>query len=249
MFCGSCTELQSRVPTRRARYSLRRRFSGQGDQFRLTSAIRKSIATSLWKSGRTCSRRDHVLSSDGLARARERNGDKHILIIDHYVPTFDRDSGSLRMLNMLQILQDMNYKVSFWPDDLTYDPRYTKTLQDLGIETYYGEMNFEDFISEHGNDLDVVLMSRPATAKKYLHLVKKYSNAQTIFDTVDLHFVREQRRLELEVQQWKNLEFFLAEETDTHFRCQPDRKGNSRRREIRRQGCGGFQYPFPGALC
>jgi GT2 family glycosyltransferase len=168
--------------------------------------------------------RDHVLSTDGLFKAREKNGDKRILIIDHNVPTFDRDSGSLRMLSMLQILQDMGYKVSFWPDDLAFDAKYTKTLQDLGIETYYGNLSFEDFIAQHGSELDAVLMSRPATAKKYLHLVKKYSAAQTIFDTVDLHFVREQRRLELEVQQWKNLEFFLAEETDNTLVVSPTEK-------------------------
>lgn len=167
---------------------------------------------------------DHVFSSEGVTKARERVGDKHILIIDHYAPTFDKDSGSVRMLNMLQILQKMDYKVSFWPDDLTYDPRYTKTLQNLGIEIYYGELSFEDFIREHGNNLDAVLMSRPATAKKYLQLVKKYSNAQTIFDTVDLHFVREQRRMELEVQDWKNLEFFLAEEADSTLVVSPTEK-------------------------
>ena len=167
---------------------------------------------------------DHVFSSEGVTKARERVGDKHILIIDHYAPTFDKDSGSVRMLNMLQILQKMDYKVSFWPDDLTYDPRYTKTLQNLGIEIYYGELSFEDFIREQGNNLDAVLMSRPATAKKYLQLVKKYSNAQTIFDTVDLHFVREQRRMELEVQDWKNLEFFLAEEADSTLVVSPTEK-------------------------
>lgn len=168
--------------------------------------------------------RDHVLSSAGLFKARERAGEKHILIIDHHVPTFDRDSGSLRMLNLLQILQGMDYKVSFWPDQLIYDPRYTGTLQDLGIETYYGELSFADFIKAHGSDLDVVLMSRPATTKKYLHLVKKYSRAKTIFDTVDLHYVREQRRLELEVQRWKNLEYFLAEEADATLVVSPTEK-------------------------
>jgi GT2 family glycosyltransferase len=167
---------------------------------------------------------EHVFSTEGLFRARERPSDKHILIIDHYVPTFDRDSGSLRMLSMLRILRDMGYKVSFWPDDLTYDARYSRTLQDLGIETYYGVLDFEEFIRDQGLELDAVLMSRPATAKKYLHLVKKYSGAQTIFDTVDLHFVREQRRLELEVQQWKNLEFFLAEETDATLVVSPTEK-------------------------
>jgi len=168
--------------------------------------------------------RDHVPSSDGLFSARERSGRKHILIIDHHAPTFDRDSGSLRMLSMLKILKDMDFKVSFWPDDLTYDSRYTRTLQDLGVETYYGAMDFEEFISKEGDNLDAILMSRPVTAKKYLHLVKKYSKAQTIFDTVDLHFVREQRRLELEVQHWKNLEFFLAEETDHTFVVSPTEK-------------------------
>ena len=167
---------------------------------------------------------DHVFSSEGLINARERLGEKHILIIDHYAPTFDKDSGSVRMLNMLQILQTMGYKVSFWPDDLTYDPKYTKTLQNLGIEIYYGELDFEDFIREQGNNLDAVLMSRPATAKKYLQLVKKYSTAQAIFDTVDLHFVREQRRMELEVQNWKNLEFFLAEEADATLVVSPTEK-------------------------
>ena len=167
---------------------------------------------------------DHVFSSEGVTKARERLGEKHILIIDHYAPTFDKDSGSVRMLSILQILQKMDYKVSFWPDDLTYDPRYTKTLQDLGIEIHYGDLSFEDFIREQGNNLDAVLMSRPATAKKYLQLVKKYSNAQTIFDTVDLHFVREQRRMELEVQDWKNLEFFLAEEADSTLVVSPTEK-------------------------
>ena len=168
--------------------------------------------------------RDHVLSSAGLYGARERAGDKHIFVIDHNLPMFDRDSGSLRMLRMLQILQDMGYKVSFWPDQLAYDPRYTRILQDLGIETYYGDLQFDDFIKAHGNALDVVLMSRPATTKKYLHLVKKYSTAKTIFDTVDLHYVREQRRLTLEVQRWRNLEFFLAEEADITLVVSPTEK-------------------------
>lgn len=163
----------------------------------------------------------HVLSSAGLFKSRERTGDKYILVIDHRCPTFDRDSGSLRMLSMLQILQGMGYKVAFWPDDLAYDAKYTGKLQDLGIETYYGNISFEEFIQAHGDKLDAVIMSRPATAKKYLHLVKKYSAAQTIFDTVDLHFIREQRRLELEVAQWKNLEFFLAEEADTTLVVSP----------------------------
>ncbi|NND68385.1 MAG: glycosyltransferase, partial [Halioglobus sp.] len=164
---------------------------------------------------------DHVMSDTGTLLARERMGDRQILIIDHYVPTFDRDSGSQRMLCMLQILRDMGYKVTFWPDERSTEERYTHVLQDLGVEVWYGDTTFEDFIAELGPQLDAVLMSRPATAKKYLHLVQRWSDAQTIFDTVDLHFVREQRRLELEVANWRNLEFFLAEETDSTLVVSP----------------------------
>ncbi len=164
---------------------------------------------------------DHVLSEVGTLLSRERMGQKQILIIDHYVPTFDRDSGSQRMISMLQILRDMGYKVTFWPDDRSTDVRYTHILQDLGVEVWYGDTTFEDYIAEFGKHLDAVLMSRPATAKKYLHLVQRWSDAQTIFDTVDLHFVREQRRLELEVSNWRNLEFFLAEETDSTLVVSP----------------------------
>ncbi|MFT4517928.1 MAG: hypothetical protein ACI9JM_000305 [Halioglobus sp.] len=56
-------------------------------------------------------------------------------------------------------------------------------------------------------------MSRPVTT--FLHRVKKYSKAHTIFDMRDLHILREEHRLELEVPHWKNLEFFLAKETDS----------------------------------
>ena len=166
----------------------------------------------------------HVDSSAGTLRAREKRGDRHILVIDHYVPTFDRDSGSQRMTSMLQILMDMGWKVSFWPDDLRYDSRYTRALQDMGVETYYGELRFSDVITAIGADLDAVLMSRPATAQEYILPVKQHTSARTIFDTVDLHFVREQRRLEREVQQWKDREFFLAGEADTTLVVSPTEK-------------------------
>ena len=167
---------------------------------------------------------NHVLSDQGTFRARERRDDRHILVIDHHVPTFDRDAGSQRMLSMLQILREMGWKASFWPDDLSYDPRYTRALQSLGVETYYGELDFETLLREIGDDLTAVIMSRPATAQDYIATVKKYTGAQIIFDTVDLHFVREQRRMEREVQQWKTLEFFLAEEADTTLVVSPTEK-------------------------
>jgi glycosyltransferase involved in cell wall biosynthesis len=157
---------------------------------------------------------DHYSSSDNLAISREKNNNKHVLVIDHKVPRPDQDSGSVRMLGILRVLLGMGYRIYFWPGDLVYEFKYTRTLQDLGIETFYGEWEFDTFIKEYGGILDAVILSRPLTALKYFHLVKKYSNAKTIYDTVDLHYIREQRRGEFESRKLKELEFFLANETD-----------------------------------
>ncbi|MFT4615106.1 MAG: GT2 family glycosyltransferase [Bacteroidia bacterium] len=185
---------------------------------------------------RTVLDENHYPGGAHLNRARERNGEKQILVIDHYAPAFDKDSGSLRMLGILEILQEMGYKVFFWPEILAYDAKYTSKLQDIGVEIYYGDRSFKKFIKEHGPNLDAVLLSRPNTAKKYIHLVKHYSSAKTIYDTVDLHFLREQRQADLElrvaekqvaekqVAKSRALEFFLANETDATLVVSPVEK-------------------------
>jgi len=168
--------------------------------------------------------RDHYPDPSMLHLARERGADKRIVIVDHYAPTFDKDSGSLRMFSLIQIFQEMGFKVLFWPDNREYDKKYTLELQRLGVEVFFGNITFEQFIIEHGKHLDVVLLSRPYIAKNYIHLVKTHSNALTIFDTVDLHYLREERKAKLLVEQWRSLEFYLANETDATLVVSPTEK-------------------------
>jgi GT2 family glycosyltransferase len=42
-------------------------------------------------------------------------GHKNILVIDHHVPTPDRDSGSLRMFQILKLLHALGHRVTFYP--------------------------------------------------------------------------------------------------------------------------------------
>ncbi|WP_136798312.1 glycosyltransferase [Desulfosediminicola ganghwensis] len=183
--------------------------------------INKAKFQHKWKHTLT---RDHYSDPSMLYLARERGAEKRILIIDHYAPTFDKDSGSLRMFSLIQIFQELGFKVLFWPDNREYDKRYTLELQRLGVEVFFGDTTFEQFIIEYGKYLDVVLLSRPYIAKNYIHLVKTNSNAITIFDTVDLHYLREERKAKLIVEQWKNLEFYLANETDATLVVSPTEK-------------------------
>ncbi len=166
----------------------------------------------------------HFSGPSELYRARERGVTQRILVVDHYVPTFDKDSGSLRMFNILKILVSMGFKVIFWPDNGACDVRYVQELQRLGIETLYAFPDFEKFIMENGRHIDFALLSRPTVAPNYLDLVREYSQATIIYDTVDLHFLREARHFELEVKRLKELEFGLAESSDVTLVVSPVEK-------------------------
>ena len=54
--------------------------------------------------------------------------------------------------------------------NLRYDPIYTPKLQQMGVETMYGRWvtSFESWLTAHGDDLDLIFLSRPNIASKYV---------------------------------------------------------------------------------
>ncbi|ACN16079.1 hypothetical protein HRM2_29960 [Desulforapulum autotrophicum HRM2] len=163
-------------------------------------------------------REKHFRGKEDLYLARERGGTKRALVVDHYAPTYDMDSGSLRIFSLMKIFQELGYKVVFWPENRAYDEQYTRDLQRLGIEAQYGDLNFEEYLKENGDHFDIILLSRPHVAVNFIHAAKTLSNARVIYDTVDLHYIREGRKARYEAEnaarEWKDLEFFLAHHAD-----------------------------------
>jgi hypothetical protein len=52
--------------------------------------------------------RKHFRPGQNVFCARDRSGDKKtILVIDHYVPTFDKDAGSRTAFHYLKLLVEM----------------------------------------------------------------------------------------------------------------------------------------------
>ena len=49
----------------------------------------------------------------------------------------DRDSGSLRMSQILRIMQQLGHRVTFIPDNLADIPPYGDELRKRGIEVLY----------------------------------------------------------------------------------------------------------------
>ena len=125
---------------------------------------------------------------------------KRILIVDACTPTPDQDSGSLRMVNTMRLLRSLGWQVSFFADNRAYVENYTTAVQELGVEVLYHPWLSDPvaFFRERGAEFDAILLSRHYIAINYLGLARLYApRARLIFDTVDLHYLREQRAAEL----------------------------------------------------
>ena len=48
-----------------------------------------------------------------------------------------QDAGSVRLVNLMRLLLDLGWKVTFAPDNRAWVPRYTADLQQLGVEVLY----------------------------------------------------------------------------------------------------------------
>lgn len=124
----------------------------------------------------------------------------NILVIEACMITPDQDSGSVRMLNLLKILRDEGYHVTFIADNLEYRQKVVTQLNALGIEVLYNHWagSVRRVLHRLGPSLQAVFISRHYIASPYAALVRALApQAKLVFDTVDLHFVREEREAAL----------------------------------------------------
>jgi len=121
---------------------------------------------------------------------------KQMLIVDATMPRPDRDSGSLRLVNLMRLLQEEGAHVVFLPADRHRIEPYAAQLQHLGIETWYAPFAARPaaWLREHGARFDTVMVSRHYIASEFLTLLRRHApQAKIVFDTVDLHYLRERR--------------------------------------------------------
>jgi len=136
----------------------------------------------------------------GIVIAREHRVRKRVLIVDATTPHPDEDSGSVRMVNLMRVLGALGHKVSFFAENRAFDGRYTEALQQLGVEVLYHPWMPEPmrWLRENGAQFDAVVLSRHYVASPLLAAVRHYApQARLVFDTVDLHYLREEREAAL----------------------------------------------------
>ena len=131
---------------------------------------------------------------------RDRYAKRRVLVVDACMLTPDQDSGSLRMFEMLGLMAKMGAKVTFLADNLEYRDPYVSQIQALGVEVIYHpvQSNVTRFLERHAVEYEVIFLSRATVAIKHVDTVKRAApRARLIFDTVDLHFLRQEREAEL----------------------------------------------------
>ena len=145
---------------------------------------------------------------DLTTASRKYLGSKTILIIDSYMPSYDRESGSRRLFELLKIFKSLDFHVIFAADNGHKAQPYTQVLQELQIEVLYTQEGYGVTIAEQISNrlplIDVAWICRPELAKKYLGLVRQNQDIKVIYDTIDLHYLRLKRAWELEPIKNKN---------------------------------------------
>jgi glycosyltransferase involved in cell wall biosynthesis len=146
-----------------------------------------------------------VLASHGerdqdLERQKERRVRRRALVVDVYVPTPDKESGSLRLVNLLALLRELGFKVTFAAANLEAPEPYVANLQRQGVEVLYQPYvkSIPRHLKARGGDYDLVILSRVDAAAQVMSAARRHCpQARLVFDTVDLHFLREGRLADL----------------------------------------------------
>lgn len=162
--------------------------------------------------------------SEGLFESSDKI---RMLIIDSWTPEPDQDSGSMDTFLTMKALVELGYEIIFIPKNLKLKERYVQLLEDEGVrcpDLNKFDATIEDFLKITGHYYNVVMLYRIDTASSFLYLVRQYAlQAKVVFNTVDLHFLREQRNAELfgsqrmreKALQTKEHELQLMQEADS----------------------------------
>lgn len=143
----------------------------------------------------------HPENGQNVFQARDRSyGRKTLLMVDHYVPQYDKDAGSRTVYQYLKLFVDLGFNVKFIGDNFFQHEPYTSVLQQMGIEVLYGPdyaAHWGDWLRDNGEHIDYVFLNRPHIAPKYIDAVRKYTHAKVIYYGHDLGFLREMREYEV----------------------------------------------------
>src|SRR5690606_8833809 len=174
-------------------------------QLQLLRRARASIREQGWKATWHRARPQDGDASGGTgalpaAEARPWEVGPWVLVVDGRAPRPDRDSGSLRLLNLMRAMVSAGYRVVFIADEGGSDAAAIARLAAEGIHVPVdGNAGAAiAWIGGHRGTLAAAIVCRHHAAGHWLPLLRRIApQARLVFDTVDLHHLREAREAEL----------------------------------------------------
>jgi GT2 family glycosyltransferase/glycosyltransferase involved in cell wall biosynthesis len=160
-------------------------------------AINRSVFAAKW-SGTLATPR---ANGEGIAFERDRFATKRMLVVDARMVTPDQDAGSVRMQAMVEIATSLGCKVTFVADNLEHREPYVGALTARGVEVLFHPYvsSVAELLVTRAREFDVIMLSRHYIAARHIDTVRRAApRALIVFDTVDLHFLREERLAALE---------------------------------------------------
>jgi glycosyltransferase involved in cell wall biosynthesis len=137
---------------------------------------------------------EHFANGQHVFWSRDRTRNKMaVLVIDHYVPTFDKDAGGRTSDAFIRILKGLGLHVVFLGDNFVRGEPYTTRLQQMGVEVLYGSEtrdSFRTWFSKRSEYFKAVLLQRPHIAVKYIDFFNSFPSLRVLYYGHDLAFHR-----------------------------------------------------------
>lgn len=152
-------------------------------------------------------------------RILELNENKSIVFYNGVVPEYDTNSGELRLTELIKSFRERNYFVAIVADKNRIENPYNTYFQRLGVCVFYEHLRLDN----KSKFLKRLRLSKPLVwfyavqifLKNFRAVQSVYSDAKLIYDMVDIHHLRYERAMKLEVGRFshkKNYWKFLRKE-------------------------------------
>lgn len=131
--------------------------------------------------------------------ARARFSDHNtILIFDSY-PTWLHDSGSNRAFQIYKTLLNRGFNLILVPEFHNRIEPYDRLLSEMGIQVWHSSPEeLSPYLEAIKENIVLIWAARPNNMQRFLsHFSRGLSQIPLVFDTVDLHFLRNEREIEL----------------------------------------------------
>ena len=117
------------------------------------------------------------------------------LVGTYNVPEPDRDSGSKRIVDHVDLLRDLGYEVTFVTTQPLQETRHLHALRQRGVAVYHGTPEQLEALLTAAH-FEVAILAFWPTAELFLPAIRDRSpTTRVIVDSVDLHFLRHARRI------------------------------------------------------